>query len=168
MTPGGGKIFRLEGQELVPVIDNISCANGLAFSPDGRILYISDSPVARCDRWDVDPKTGAISNRKTLFELGPGEGLVDGATVDNQGGYWVTLVFASKLRRYLSDGTLDLEVTLPFESPTKVAFGGKTWDTLYITTTSETMGFPVSSPLNGGLFAYKPGVNGQADPLLPG
>jgi L-arabinonolactonase len=50
LNPGGAGVYRLEGERLVREIDNVSCANGLAFSPDGRTLYFSDSPTRRCDR----------------------------------------------------------------------------------------------------------------------
>ena len=35
----GGFWFRLDGDVLTPVIDQITVANGLAFSPDGRTMY---------------------------------------------------------------------------------------------------------------------------------
>lgn len=161
LNPGGGALFRLEGDRLVPVIEDISCANGLAFSPDGHTLYFTDSPTAVCHRWDVDPASGRISNRRPLIELGPGEGFVDGCTVDSEGGYWATLVFAGALRRYRADGTADLEIKLPFLNPTKLAFGGPDMDTLYITSMAEA-----EPGRGGGLFAFKPGVKGIADPLF--
>jgi len=165
LHPRGGSFFRLDGTELTPVMDGISCANGLAFSPDGDSLYFTDSPTSRCERWSLDPRTGAIGDRQTFFELAPGEGFVDGATVDREGGYWASIVYGSALRRYLPDGTLDLEVKLPFENPTKVAFGGDCLEMLYITTTVEGIGGNCS-PLNGGLFAFEPGVSGVPESCL--
>jgi L-arabinonolactonase len=165
--PGGAKLFRLDGNELVPMIDEISCANGLAFAPDGRTLYISDSTTRRCDRWDLDPATGEIMNRQTLFALGDGEGFVDGAAVDAEGGYWAALVYVGRLRRYLPDGSPDLEIPLPFDNPTKPAFGGPDLRTIYITSTSEALGGPAANPLDGGLFALDVDVVGRPDTLFP-
>jgi sugar lactone lactonase YvrE len=167
-TPGGGKFFRLDGDRLTSVVEDITCANGLAFSPDGRRLYLTDSPTGRCEVWDLDPATGEASNRRTFFELSPGEGFVDGATVDAEGGYWATIVYGGALRRYTPDGKLDVEVRLPFENPTKVAFGGEGLDTLYVTTTAEALGDLKVSKLNGGVFAFKPGVAGCPEPLFAG
>ncbi len=164
--PGGGKFFRLDGDKLTPVIDNISCANGLAFTPDGRYMYVTDSTTRRCDRYDLNIKTGEISNRHTFFQLGPNEGYIDGAAMDMEGGYWCPTVYAGAIRRYLPDGTCDVEVRLPFENATKVSFGGDKWDTIYITSTPEGL-TPTPSPLNGGVFAYKPGVIGKPETLLP-
>lgn len=166
LLPGGGQFFRLDGDTLVPVIDGISCANGVGFSPDGKTLYFSDSPTGRCDKYAVDPATGELGPRETFFQLGAGEGFVDGATVDADGGYWPTIVYSGWLRRYLPDGTLDLVIKLPFFNPTKLAFGGKNLDTVYVTTMSEGDGEPDGR--DGGLFALKPGFKGVSEPLFVG
>lgn len=163
--PGGAKVFRLDGDELVPMIEGYSCANGLAFSPDGRTLYTSDSTTQRCDRYALDPATGDISERETFFQ--PDAGFVDGAAVDAEGGYWATLVYAGKLRRYLPDGTPDIEVVLPFANPTKVAFGGKDMRTLFITSTAQGFSDEVN-PLDGGLFAFETEVAGRPDTMFAG
>ncbi len=45
-------------------------SNGLAFSPDGRTLYHSDSYVAvrTIWAWDIDADDGAISNRRVFVD----------------------------------------------------------------------------------------------------
>jgi L-arabinonolactonase len=165
LNPGGAGVYRLEGERLVREIDNVSCANGLAFSPDGRTLYFSDSPTRRCDRYAIGAD-GALGPRETFFELGEGEGFVDGATVDAEGGYWATLVSVGRLRRYLPDGTPDIEVRLPFNNPTKVAFGGPDMTRLFITSMGISMGLTNPLELDGGLFAFEPGVKGLPEPML--
>jgi L-arabinonolactonase len=164
--PGGAGLFRLNGETLVREVDDISCANGLAFAPDGRTLYFTDAATARCDRYPLDPTTGALGLRETFFQLGEGEGFIDGATVDAEGGYWATLVSVGKLRRYLPDGTPDIEVLLPFNNPTKVVFGGDDYRTLFVTSMSETLGGTNPTPLDGGVFAFEPGVAGLPEPRL--
>ncbi|PEQ14004.1 hypothetical protein B2G71_04665 [Novosphingobium sp. PC22D] len=166
--PGGAKLFRLDGGDLVPVIEGISCANGLAFSPGGDALYLSDSTTMRCDRYPLDPRTGAIGARETFFELGEGDGFVDGAAVDAQGGYWASLVYAGKLRRYLPDGTPDLEVRLPFANPTKPAFGGANMRTIFVTTIRHGLDGKQHSPLDGGLFRFAGDHAGLPDPDFAG
>jgi sugar lactone lactonase YvrE len=165
-APGGGELFFLDGERLHSVMDGVSCANGLAFAPDGKALYFSDSLTRRLDRWDLNPQTGRISGRRTLAELAPEEGVIDGSAVDSQGGYWATLVFAGMLRRYLPDGTPDITVKLPFMNPTKPAFGGPGLDTLYITTMSEGEAAGGEPGRDGGLFAFKPGFTGLPEVLI--
>ena len=167
LNPGGASFCRLDGDRLVTEIEGISCANGLAFSPDGKVLYISDSPTRRCDRYEI-AASGRLGPRETFFELGDGEGFVDGSTVDAEGGYWATLVSVGRLRRYLPDGTPDLEVVLPFNNPTKVAFGGKDMKRLFITSMSESLGGTNPLELDGGLFAFDAGVAGLPEPMFKG
>jgi sugar lactone lactonase YvrE len=163
-TARGGSWFRLDGDRLTPVIEGISVANGLAFSPDGRTMYAADSPTRKVEAFDLDPATGALSGRRPFLALGDGEGFVDGATVDTLGGYWLANVGAGALRRYHPDGTLDRIVALPFSNPTKPAFGGADLQTLYVTSTKMpiTMTMTPTAP-NGGIYALRPGETGVAE-----
>ena len=124
---------RLEGDRLVVAAGGVHVCNGLAFSPDGRTMYGTSSPTRRVDMFDLDPATGELSNRREFLTLPEGEGFADGACVDAAGGYWLANVGAAALRRYRPDGTLDRIVALPFNFPTKPAFGGPDLATLYVT-----------------------------------
>lgn len=164
----GGFFYRLDGGTLTPVIDRIAVANGLAFSPDGRTMYATSSPTRKVEAFDLDPETGALSNRRTFFALGPDyKGHIDGATVDAEGGYWVALVGTGELRRYRPDGTLDRTIETPCSNPTKPAFGGPDMATLFVTSTKMAINpdHP-GNDRNGGLFALRPGVKGVPETPL--
>ncbi len=163
----GGAWFRLEGDVLTPVIEGIAVANGLAFSPDGRTLYCANTPSRMVEAYDLEPETGAVSNRRTFLTLAPGDGHIDGATVDAEGGYWLAVVATGTVRRYRPNGTLDRTITLPCSNPTKPAFGGEALDTLYVTSTK--MVIKPDAPgvdANGGLFVVKLGVRGISESLF--
>ncbi|WP_303541807.1 SMP-30/gluconolactonase/LRE family protein [Sphingomonas natans] len=161
-SAAGGCYFRLDGDVLTRVIDNITVSNGLAFSPDGRTMYAANTPRRTVQAYDLDPETGELSGARTFISLAAEDrGHIDGATVDADGGYWLTLVGQAELRRYLPDGTLDRTITLPFSNPTKPAFGGPDLATLYVTSTK--MKVNVDAPgfdRNGGVFALHPGERG--------
>lgn len=160
----GASLFRLDGDRLTPVVEGIAIANGLAFSPDGRTMYLSDSPTRKVEAFDLEPQTGAISKRRPFLALHEGEGFVDGATVDTQGGYWLANVGAGALRRYQPDGTLDRIVPLPFSNPTKPAFGGADLKTLFVTSTKMAMPCTMEPSVpNGGIYALRPGETGVAE-----
>ena len=53
-------------------------SNGLAFSPDGRTMFHSDSRGPWIDCWDFDPETGAISGRRRFADLDDATGRPDG------------------------------------------------------------------------------------------
>lgn len=160
---------RLDGDTLTPVIKGITVANGLAFSPDGRTMYAANSPKRSVQAYDLDPETGEVSNERTFLQLHEGEGFVDGATVDSEGGYWLANVGAGRLRRYLPDGALDRIVELPFTNPTKPAFGGPGLKTLYVTSTKMQMAaFKEPTSPNGPIYSLVPGETGVAETPFKG
>jgi L-arabinonolactonase len=57
-------------------------------------------------------------------------------------------------------------VRLPFNNPTKVAFGGPDMTRLFITSMGISMGLTNPLELDGGLFAFEPGVKGLPEPML--
>jgi sugar lactone lactonase YvrE len=59
---GANHFFRFENGVAVKALDGVSVANGLAFSPDGRIMYRAESMERTIYALDYDPETGAVSN----------------------------------------------------------------------------------------------------------
>jgi sugar lactone lactonase YvrE len=166
VQPKDGMLHRVDGDRLIPYASGITCSNGMAISPDGHTFYHSDCLTGIVNKWDLDTATGNISNPREFFSHPIAEGIVDGATVDAEGGYWASMMLGGTLRRYLPDGTLDLEVRLPFQNPTKVAFGGPDLDTLYITTANARYGPPKpGAEMLGGVYSFKPGFKGLPEPL---
>jgi L-arabinonolactonase len=161
----GGAFFRLDNDRLTAVVPGISVSNGLAFSPDGRVMYATDAPTRLVEAFDLDRVTGNLTNRRPFVQLRGAEGFPDGATVDAEGGYWLAAVGAGALRRYRADGSLDRVVTLPFSNPTKPAFGGPDLDLLFVTSTKLQLGLGAGEG-NGGLYTLKPGMQGIPEPLL--
>jgi L-arabinonolactonase len=165
----GGSWFRLDGNALLPVIEGVSVSNGLAFSPDGRTLYCANTPSRCVEAFDLEPATGDLSNRRFFLTLAPGDGHIDGATVDAEGGYWLAVVATGTVRRYRPDGTLDQTIALPCSNPTKPAFGGTNMETLYVTSTKLVIKTDAPGVEgNGGLFALQSGRSGIEDSLFIG
>ena len=152
------------------MVESLICANGLAFSPDGRTLYHSDSRKDQVYAWDFDRETGAIRNQRSFIEMDGREGRPDGAAVDAQGYYWICHVGAWHVARYAPDGRIDRVIGLPVQRPTMCAFGGKNLDVLYVT--SATYPLPekalAKQPLAGSLFAIDVGVRGLPEPFFAG
>ncbi|UVO55849.1 SMP-30/gluconolactonase/LRE family protein [Sphingomonas sp. SUN039] len=168
-SAAGGAFFRLDNQVLTPVIEGIAVANGLAFSADGRTMFAASTPQRTVKAFDIDPRSGALSNERIFLSLPSGDGHIDGATVDAEGGYWLAVVARGVIRRYLPDGALDREITLPCANPTKPAFGGRSMETLFVTSTQMRIGPDgPGSAANGGLFSLSPGVKGVAEAHFAG
>lgn len=118
--------------------DNFT-ANGLAFSPDNRFMYWSNTPEHRIDRFDFDVATGAISNRQPWAQFDrkvdgqPYGGRPDGAAVDVDGNYWVAMYEGARVLKLSPAGAVLQRIEVPVQCPTMVCFGGEDLRTLYIT-----------------------------------
>lgn len=118
------------------LFDGYNTTNGLAFSPDGRTLYFSDSYTDVRKIWaaDYDPVTGVAGEPRLFADFADLPGKPDGATVDREGGYWVAAMASHYVHRFGSDGRLDRSFKLPVDTPTRPAFGGADMTTLFVTT----------------------------------
>lgn len=166
VPPEGGALFLLDGDRLVAQVKGISCANGLAFSPDGSVLYLADSPVRWIDRWTLETGSGRTCDRRRFAVIEDGAGFPDGATVDAEGCYWLTLVYHGAIRRYSADGRLLDQLPLPFSNPTKLAFGGPDMRTLFVTTSrmvAKSGAANQGSAWLGGLYQLRTNVAGIED-----
>ena len=166
-----GSLYRMDTDLSVHrMIEGVGCANGLAWSPDARTMYFSDSHSGRVDAYDFDPTTGDIENRRMFIDMSVTGGVADGATVDAEGCYWVTVPVTSKVCRYDPDGRLMQSIVLPTDLPTCCDFGGKDLDILYVTTAvlKRPADHFVGQKNPGGLFAIDAGVKGLTLPAFAG
>lgn len=125
--------------------DGMANVNGLAWSPDGRTMYWSDTKAHTVFAADHDPATGELSHRRVFHAATPrlpGQpleayaGRPDGAAVDAQGCYWVAMYEGAQLLRLSAQGELLERLSLPVRCPTMPCFGGADLRTLFITTAS--------------------------------
>jgi len=145
--------------------DEMIVPNGMAFSPDGRTMYLSDSHpnVQAIWAFDYDTASGTPHNRRLFADMKPLPGRPDGAAVDADGCYWICGNDAGLVHRFTPDGRLDRSLEVPVKKPAMCAFGGAQLDTLYVT--SIRPGGDLSDqPLAGGVFALRPGVQGVPEP----
>jgi sugar lactone lactonase YvrE len=162
-----GVLYGLEANgELKAIMSGLIVPNGLAFSPDGRIMYLSDShpSVQRIWAFDYDTATGTPSNNRLFVDMNPLPGRPDGAAVDEDGCYWICGNDAGMIHRFTPAGKLDQSFGLPVKKPAMCAFGGPGLDTLYVTSIRPDNIDLSDQPLAGGLFALRPGVRGLPEP----
>ena len=162
-----GCIYSYEkDSELKKLLDGFITPNGMAFSPDGRTMYLSDSHPSVQTIWvfDYDTETGTPSNRRVFVDMNPLPGRPDGAAVDADGCYWICGNDAGLIHRFTPTGKLDRSLAVPVKKPAMCAFGGAGLDTLFVTSIRPE-GIDLSDqPLAGGVFALRPGVRGLPEP----
>ncbi len=119
-------LWRYDGPGMwTPITEPVRTSNGLAWSPDGRVMYHADTRAKTVWAYDYDPASGAAANRRVFATVDlPGASGPDGATVDRDGFYWVAVFGGACLLRFDPAGTLERRVDLPCRYPTMPAFGG--------------------------------------------
>ena len=162
-----GGIYRLNADNTLSLLlDGFITPNGMAFSPDGRTMYLSDShpSVRKVWAYDYDTENALPSNPRPYIDMGGFAGRPDGAAMDVDGCYWICGNDAGLVHRYTPQGELDFSVALPAKKPAMCAFGGADLRTLYIT--SIRLPNAAGDALDGGVFAiHLPDVQGMPEPV---
>lgn len=112
--------------ELKLLAKHVGRPNGIALSPDGRILYVANSDERNIRAYDV-ARNGSVSNERVL--ISNIDGPPDGIRVDEKGNIWVT---ANALPVYTPQGKLIHAIQFA-EVPRNCAFGDPDLQTLYVT-----------------------------------
>lgn len=161
-----GALYRFDGQGLsAPVVTGLVTGNGLAFSPDGRTMYLSDShpTVQRVWRYDLGDD-GVPHNRRDFVDMNPLPGRPDGAAIDTDGCYWICGNDAGQVHRFTPEGRLDRSIAVPFSKPAMCSFGGPDLEWLFVTSIPPAQPAPgYDASLDGAVVALRPGAKGVAE-----
>jgi gluconolactonase len=140
MEQDGCFVYRVSADlsEITIVVDDFVKPNGLAFSPDEKILYIADSGVSHdpdaphhIRAFDIGDD-GQLFNSRVFAEVSPG--LPDGFRLDTDGNIWTSA--ADGVHCYAPDGTLLGKIKVP-EVVANLTFGGPRRNRLFITGTTS-------------------------------
>jgi gluconolactonase len=150
-------VFRFDPAcgEVTPVVLDVEEPNGLAFSPDESLLYVTDTAAA-LGRWGsgnhhlrvYDVRGGRWCKSGRLFaEVSPG--LADGFRCDVHGNVWTSS--ENSVQVYAPDGRRLGAIPVP-EPIANLCFGGPEFDTVFIAATSALYRLPTrvrgASPLD--------------------
>ncbi len=156
-----GRLYRLDTDgSLHQLLDGVGISNGLAFTPDRRGLYYTDSLRRHIYLFDYAVETGALTHQRLWLCTPEGVGVPDGLTVDAQGYVWAARWDDGALYRYTPNGIVEQRVALPARKVTSAAFGGDDLSDLYITTALAGGSRAVEGPGAGALFRLQSGVRG--------
>ena len=153
---GGCFVFRLDRSsgELTLATDFPAHPNGLAFSPDERTLYVSDTSIARVEGGNhhivaFDVIDGRRLGSPRVFTVVE-PGLSDGLRVDVEGNIWTSA--GDGIQVFDADAVELGRILLP-EEASNCTFGGPDGRRLYVTATST-------------LWSIEVGIRGAATPWV--
>jgi len=128
------------------LVDDFVVPNGLAFSPDERVLYIADSRRGHIRAFNVQANGTLEKNTDRVFAdlRGDEPGVPDGMKVDvagnvycgGSGGIWIMDPRGKKLGRIVHGAA----------ATTNLCFGGDDWRTLYFTSRNHLGSVNVKIP----------------------
>ena len=162
---GSSAVFRLSPSGRLDILaTDMNHPNGLAFSPDERLLYVSNTrPDPHLHVYDVRPD-GTLSNGHVFAEMpyvpaGPGAtfitdegmtrpasekgGVPDGLKVDVEGRIYCT--GPGGIRVWKADGTFIGLITLP-ELPANLGWGDPDLRSMYVTARTSVYRLRVKTP----------------------
>ena len=167
-----GALYRVDRDGAAQrVVDEVIVSNGIGWSPDQTTMYYIDTLTFRLDRFDYDPGTGTIDERRPFLTFDGSTGGPDGMCVDAEGCLWVAFFGGYHVQRFSPDGErLETVVTPGAPQTTCCCFGGPDLDTLYITTARDPIAGVQTEgePNSGALFAAQVDAVGLPTNLFAG
>jgi gluconolactonase len=144
---GGCHVYRIDPVDgaITRVADDFNRPNGLAFSNDESLLYVTDTEEATIRVFKV---TGNDLSGGELFAE-CGTGAFDGIRLDTEGRIWGAA--ADGVHIYHPDGTLLGKLLVP-ETVSNLCFGGAKRNRLFMTATTSVYSFFLT--VNGGAQPY--------------
>lgn len=164
-----GSFYRLRADltlERLP-LPGVAISNSVAFGTDGSTMYFCDSPTRIIQCCDYGDTLGAP---RVFAQLDDERGEPDGSAVDADGGVWNAQWGLGRIVRYARDGSIDCTIAVPASQPTRMAFGGKDFRTLYITSARDGLSDSAlqQQPCAGALFHGRTTVAGLPESRFAG
>lgn len=160
MSEGGkghpGVFWRFSVRDGLQTLDLPAPAipNSLCFSPDGHLLYFTDSVLKIIRVCDYDPATGEVSGVRIFADPGIVPWEPDGSCVDAAGGLWNAQWGGSRIVRYHPTGHLDRIIQSTAHQPTCPCLGGANLDTLYATSARMGLVAKQCSAADGAILSW--------------
>jgi gluconolactonase len=129
---GGIYYARADGSRIEPALFPLEHPNGIGLSPDGKRLYIAETPKGRCLAHDLAAPGVIAPGDGHVLALPDGQ-LVDSLAVDGADHVCVATLVAGAVSDIWPDGSRVDQYLLPDPIVTNVCFGGPDFRTAFAT-----------------------------------
>lgn len=160
--PGAGNVYRVTSDRRVSVIvEGVTISNGVQWSADGRRVFYIDTPTRGVDVFDVDPGTGAWTNRRLHIDCHELAGSPDGMAIDDEDGLWIAMWGGGVVEHFDDSGRHVETIAVPgVTQVSSCAFGGDDGDVLFVTTSRQGLADD-QEPAAGAVFSIQTDSRGQ-------
>ena len=136
LTQDGEHVYLVSSanNETIRVISDFVRPNGLVGSSDGTVLYVTDHGAGKTYEYNIEAD-GSLTNKKLFAQVG-----ADGLTIDSKGNVYLA---SDKIEVYSTEGLSINSIEVP-GTLTNLCFGGKTGNTLFITTHNAVYSMEIS------------------------
>ncbi|MGJ3254305.1 MAG: SMP-30/gluconolactonase/LRE family protein [Elainellaceae cyanobacterium] len=132
-----GSLYRYDPDgSLHTMATGLGISNGLGWSPDHHVFYLTDSRIQTVFAYDFDLENGAIVNPRPLIDLSAEAFAPDGLTIDADGCIWSAMWDGWCVIRFDPTGKEMERIEMPVQRPTSCTFGGANYQQLYIASAS--------------------------------
>jgi sugar lactone lactonase YvrE len=145
-----GSLYAFQADGTYEVLDGgYRVANGPAFSPDGSIVYHSDSPRREIYAFDLT-RDGRLEHKRVFAQFAEGRGNPDGMTTDRHGNLWVAMWDGGRVEQLSPGGDHLGTIPIPTQRPTSCTFVDSDCTEMFVT--SASVDVPGDDQLAGGVF----------------
>lgn len=160
-----GAVFRLNpDMSLDRPMSNITIPNGTTWNKKDNTMYFADSPYKTIYKFDFDPQTGSVTNKRPFFVMPEDnrygkDAVPDGHCIDEEGYMWTALHGGGHVLKISPQGEIVAEIKVPTSQPTCPCFCG---EDLVITSAGGTSGEDGkgADEFAGSVFKINVGVRG--------
>jgi L-arabinonolactonase len=142
LSPGPGAFWWFSAADgWRPLDEGTGNANGpvVLRGEDQETLFFADTLARVVYAYRYDGEAGHVADRRIYADHASLDGAPDGATLDSEGGLWSCVLGAAKLARFTPEG-LQRSIELPVPNPTDVAFAGRGYNRLFVTSIGIDIG----------------------------
>jgi len=151
-----GRVYRVDKlKKVTQVASGLAFPNGIAFSADGKTLYVAESQKYQVLKYAV--KADGSLGEKSVHCTLPGDHDPDGMNFDSAGNLWVAQFGGGAVHEFDPSGKLLRSIPMPGKNVTNVEFGGKDMKTLYITEVQTGALYRIRTEVPGLKLFYGPG-----------
>lgn len=154
-----GGVFLIERDgSMKQMFAGTNCSNGIAFTPDEKVMYWTDTSGRTIYRFHYDRESGDLTDRRPLYVCPEGEGAPDGMAMDRDGNLWSARWGGSRLCLISPEGKKFDEIRFPTSAVSCAIFGGPKNDELFVTT---AQGKPDTDTPDGTLYRIQTQTTGR-------